>query len=335
MKPNHDMSAHAAPIILRSAEIEVTVVPREGGRISSLRSIQSGLEFLTQARPDRPAVEPGLEASFQCGPCAGAEECLPTVGACTDCADGPAPDHGDFWQVPWQVDSHVRRRLEMHAIGFSRPLRFERVMGVNGASLLLSYKVINVGPEPLSFLYAWHPLFAVEAGDRVILPAEVSDVTLFYSREGAPGGEKRSLLWPILQNHEGLRDLSVAVAPDHETAEMIYTRKLHVGRCGLFRRNQGQGVVISYDSSRLPYLGVWLCFGGWPVSGPEPKQVAIALEPTTAPCNTLSAAERAGLAVEIDPGCSFAWDMQVDMTSPGLTYPDFIAHVHRNDRLTQ
>jgi len=331
MKQSNHISADAATITLRSAEIEVTVVPQEGGRISSIHSIQSGLEFLTQARPGRPSVEPGLEASFQRGPCAGAEECLPTVGYCTDCADGPAPDHGDFWQIPWQVDSVVSGRLEMHAIGFSRPLRFERVTELSGGSLLLSYKVVNIGPEPLTFLYAWHPLFAVGAGDRVVLPAEVSNVTLFYSRDEAPRGQKRDLLWPMLQNKEDLRDLSVAMAPDHETAEMIYTRRLHVGRCGLFRRSPGQGVIVSFDSSRLPYLGIWLCFGGWPDSGPEPKQVAIALEPTTAPCNTLSASERAGLALSLAPGCCFAWDLRVDLTSPGLTYQSFIAQVHRKE----
>jgi len=83
----------------------------------------------------------------------------------------------------------------MHAIGFSRPLRFERVIEVNGASLLLSYKVVSVGPEPLSFLYAWHPLFAVEAGDRVVLPAEVADVhALLLSGRGAWTREESSAL---------------------------------------------------------------------------------------------------------------------------------------------
>jgi len=44
-------------ITLRSDDIEVTVVPQEGGRISSLHSIQSGLEFLTQAhRAARPLI---------------------------------------------------------------------------------------------------------------------------------------------------------------------------------------------------------------------------------------------------------------------------------------
>ncbi len=331
MKPSNDASANAAPIKLNTDEIEVTVVPREGGRIASLRSLQSGLEFLTQARPDRPVIEPSLEASFQRGPCAGAEECLPTIGPSADCTGGPAPDHGDFWQIPWQVDSLVASRLEMHAIGFSRPLRLERVIEVRDASLLLSYKVVNVGPEPLPFLYAWHPLFAVEAGDRVVLPSEVSDVTLAYSRDEASGPRGRDVTWPDLQNKRGPRDLSVALAPHQETAEMIYTRRLHVGRCGLYRQHQGQGIIVSFDPSRLPYLGIWLCFGGWPVSGPEPKQVAIALEPTTAPRNTLADCERAGLAVTLASECSFAWDLQVDLTSSGLTHRSFIAHVHRKE----
>jgi galactose mutarotase-like enzyme len=219
----------------------------------------------------------------------------------------------------------------MHAVGFSRPLRLERVIEVDEASLSLAYKVVNVGPKPLSFLYAWHPLFAVEAGDRVVLPSEVADVTLTYSRDEILGRDGRNLLWPILQNEGGLRDLTVALAADHESAEMIYTRRLHVGRCGLFRQKQGQGVIVSFDSSRLPYLGIWLCFGGWPVSGAEPKQVAIALEPTTAPCNTLSDSERAGLAINLAPGCSFVWDLRVDLSAPGLTHQSFITKIQQEE----
>ncbi len=323
--------ARIEPVTLSTDEIEVTVVPQEGGRIASLRSVQSGLEFLTQARPGRPAIEPGVDVSFQHGPCAGAEECLPTVGACGDCTGGPAPDHGDFWQLHWEVDSLAGRRLEMHAIGFSRPLRFERVVEVHNASLSLGYRVVNVGSESLSFLYAWHPLFAVEAGDRVVLPPEVVDVTLSYSRDEAMVRNGGFLQWPALQSKKGLRDLSVALSPHHETAEMIYTRKLEVGRCGLFRRSVGQGVIVSFDSSRLPYLGIWLCFGGWPVAGAEPKQFAVALEPTTAPCNTLSDSERAGLAIKLAPGCSLEWKLRVDLTLPGLTYQGFKADVQRKE----
>jgi galactose mutarotase-like enzyme len=319
--------ADAAAISLQSDEMEVMVIPGEGGRIASLRSTSSGLEFLTQARPDREAIEAGLDTAFQRGPCAGAEECLPTVGLCVDCSGGPAPDHGDFWQIPWSVDSLDRRKLQMHAVGFSRPLRFERIISVDGASLSLDYRVVNLGSMACSFLYAWHPLFAVDVGDRVVLPAEVDEVTMSYSRNEVLGHKGKTLRWPKLQDSKGIRDLSVAGEPHHQTAEMVYTRRLHVGRCGLFRGEHRQGVIISFDPSQLPYLGAWLCFGGWPVAGPEPKQVAVALEPTTGPCNTLAEAEQAGLAVWLTPEQAFTWNIKVDLIPRGVSYEDFCTRV--------
>jgi galactose mutarotase-like enzyme len=314
-------------VLLRSDEIEVIVLPSEGGRIASLRSLSSGLEFLTQARPGRSSIQAGLDVEFQSGPCAGAEECLPTVGRCDDCAEGPAPDHGDFWQIPWSVDSSSYRKVEMHAVGFSRPLRFERVIQIDGACLSLGYRVVNVGSKAVSFLYAWHPLFAADGGDRIVLPAEVDDVTLTYSRNGNLPHEGKVLQWPRLEGATPIRDLSVAGELYDQTAEMIYTRKLKVGRCGVFRKRREQGVIVSFDSSELAYLGVWLCFGGWPITGQEPKQVAVALEPTIAPCNTLSEAERAGLAVQLAPEQAFAWNVKVELTPDGIRYEDFLAMV--------
>jgi len=108
---------------------------------------------------------------------------------------------------------------------------------------------------------------------------------------------------------------------------MIYTHRLLAGRCGLFRCNHAQGVIVSFDPLQLPFLGVWLCFGGWPVTGPEPKQVAVALEPTTAPCNTLSDAERAGLAVHLAPEETYAWSIKVDVTPHACSNEDFVARV--------
>jgi len=329
MIPAENKIGNSASVTLQSNELEVVIIPGEGGRIASLRSARSGVEFLTQARFDRKPIEPSLQSLFQCGPCAGAEECLPTVGSCEDCSGGPAPDHGDFWQLPWHVDSFDGRQLRMHAIGFSRPLQFARALRVDGASLHLDYEVTNVGSEPLPFLYAWHPLFAVEEGDRVVLPAEVGEVKLFYSRSAKPGCPERALMWPILDEGPQSRNLSMAPAPESGTAEMVYTQRLHVGRCGLFRKTQQHGIVISFDPNHLPYLGVWACFSGWPLAGSEPKQVAIALEPTTAPFNTLSKAEAAGMAVNLEPGNSFRWNLQVDMVSPGIGYSDFCSVVQQ------
>ena len=108
---------------LESADLIVDVVPSEGGRIASLRSRLSALEFLTQSSRSGPSPQPGLASSFQQGPCAGIEECLPTV-APGDAQGGFVPDHGDFWQLPWEVLASGADHLCITAAGFSRTLRF-------------------------------------------------------------------------------------------------------------------------------------------------------------------------------------------------------------------
>ena len=318
--------------ILQSSELEVSIVPGEGGRIASLRSVRSDTEFFTQAQSSRKPIKPSLKTPFQSGPCAGAEECLPTVGPCEDCTGGPAPDHGDFWQLPWSVDSYDGEQLGMHAIGFSRPLRFARNLRVNGTLLDLDYEVTNIGSEILPFLYAWHPLFAVEEEDWIVLPEEVSEVKLFYSRGQDLGSVDRKIPWPIFQDGSESRDLSQALAADVGTAEMVYTHELSAGRCGLFRKQRQEGIILSFDPTRLPYLGVWTCFGGWPPTGEGPKQVAIALEPTTAPFNTLSEAEYAGLAVRLEPGRNFRWNMRVELVSSIKESNDFCTLVRKAHR---
>ena len=82
---------------LRNSELSVEIIPEEGGRVSSLRSLHSDLEFLTQSRRGRRFPQAGFETRFQDGYCAGIEECLPTIGpSCPETEGGPVPDHGDF-----------------------------------------------------------------------------------------------------------------------------------------------------------------------------------------------------------------------------------------------
>lgn len=275
---------------LRNDLCAITIAIAEGGRIASLRSLRSGLEFLTQAREHRQAVTPGLAAKFQTGPCAGIEECLPTVGPSgLETIGGPAPDHGDFWQLPWTIiDAQGSDTLVLEAMGFSRPFRFQKQLSLLGPTLRVVYTLENRSDERLPFLYACHPLFAVDPGDRILLPHEVKALDLYYSRNGRLGRPGSKLGWPVTSEGEVL---DRAGKPDDHTAEMFYTGKLtgHRG-CAIRRASSGEAIEIAFSHDTLPYLGLWLCYGGWPDGGEQPLQYAVALEPTTSPCNTLAEA---------------------------------------------
>ena len=301
-------------LLLQNANLSVTVRPREGGRVSSLRSLQTDLEFLTQPQWKVSPKPPRMDASFRDGPCSGIEECLPTVGISgAETEGGPAPDHGDFWQVVWEVDRASATEARLHADGFSRTLRFAKQLVLEDSALRIHYAVQNTGDEPQSFLYACHPLLSVEEGDRIVLPDEIRSLRLDYSYAGRLGRRGDIVAWPQVGPD---LELDVVRSGDAGTAEMFYTAGLREGHCALYRCAHRQALLLSFDTAQLPFLGIWLCYGGWP-GGDGAQQYAVALEPTSSPCNTLIEAQQQDSAVLLQPAATYKWQIRFELTSPG------------------
>lgn len=299
---------------LEGSELAVEIIPAEGGRVSSLRSLYSNLEFLTQSERSGPYPEPGPTTRFRDGACAGIEECLPTVGPSgPETVGGAAPDHGDFWQLPWHVVKASDMEVVMTAQGFSRALRFVKRLTLEGDTLRASYSVENIGSTVQAFLYACHPLFAVSVGDRILLPGEIQELTLDYSKGDRLGLAGSAVTWPITQS--GHR-LDVVFGREAGTAEMFYSSRLDKTVCGIYRKVSRQVLEVSFDRARLPYLGLWLCYGGWPDDAMGPLQYAVALEPTTSPYNTLAKAQQAGTAITLEVGETFDWEISFSVREP-------------------
>jgi len=310
---------------LRNEHLCVEIVPAEGGRISSLRCLNSGLEFLLQStrQETRPYLQkPGREASFAQGAVAGIEECLPTVACCQ--VDGQTiPDHGDFWQLPWEVLSSSPEHVHEVADGFSQPLRYEKTVRLRNAALWLESRITNTGVTEACFLYATHPLLAVEPGDRIVLPPECRSLTLHESRRERLGRMGQRVGWPDAQSAHGEVKLDVLDGPAARTAEMLYTDRLQEGWCGLYRDRRKQGIALRFETDRLPYLGLWICCGGWPEGGEAPQQYAFAPEPATAPCGSLEQAMRRGAAVTLKRGESFSFSVTFRISEPGIEFDSF------------
>jgi hypothetical protein len=131
-------------------------------------------------------------------------------------------------------------------------------------------------------------------------------VRLDYSRGDRLGTSGSIITWPTTK--ASVR-LDVTLGPEAGTAEMFYTSRLQDGLCGIYREGSAQMIEVSFDTERLPFLGLWLCYGGWPNDGNEPRQYAVALEPTTSPRNTLVDAQRTNTAVSLKPGETYDWEI--------------------------
>jgi hypothetical protein len=195
------------------------------------------------------------------------------------------------------------------ADGTSRPLRFTKRFDLQPTFLRLDYAVQNLSSQDVDYLYACHPLFAIEPGDRVVLPAEINFLRVESSCHERLGVQGDSVSWPIALSARGPVDLSIALHGGADVADMLYTSRLAAGRCGIYRSALSRGIALHFDPVCLPYLGLWLCYGGWPEDS-EHRQVAVALEPTVAPRGSLEDAVRDGIAPTLASYETRAWGIE-------------------------
>jgi galactose mutarotase-like enzyme len=318
--------AESENVLIRAGECVITILPRFGGKIASIRI---GSRELLQA-PLAPITTRTRTMTFDQGDASGWDECLPSVAACsvkTEAGEAEIPDHGDLWRVEW-VRPGAGNREQATANGaasslnllgkcFSLPLEVERNIQLSEAErgwrLNVNYRVRNCGKYPVPWSWAAHPLFVCEKGDRIQLPESIHSLKVEGSggeRLGKSGG---SVAWPIAAlAGGGTADMSLADRSDSGIGDKLFAGPLKASEnwCALERVSAGLRIRVRFDTAATPYLGLWICYGGWP-ERPGPKQVCVAMEPSTAPVDSLAVSGR--WSRELAPGESFSWPMQVEI----------------------
>jgi galactose mutarotase-like enzyme len=303
-------------VLIQAGGCAVTILPKLGGKIASIRVCD---QELLQA-PLAPYGPRTQTMAFDEGDASGWDECLPSVAPCTvDTATGKVsvPDHGDLWRQAWKTVATTENSATMHAECFSLPLALERTATLvetkKGWRLGLAYKVTNTGTAPAPWSWGAHPLFTAEAGDRIVLPESIHEMRVEGSGGNrlGQGGDKVS--WPVAELAKGGQaDLSVAEEPTTGIGDKLFTGRLTATEnfCALERPKAGLRIRVSFDPAVTPYLGLWICYGGWPDKA-GPKQVCVAMEPTTAPVDSLAIGGPWSLVLA--PGESFSWPMIVNL----------------------
>jgi galactose mutarotase-like enzyme len=319
------------PVRLQSTDLCVDVLPDNGGKIASLRCMKTGTEFLVSGSTYDAKAQFAPDAPFEESDCAGMDECLPTISISgPETLGGGVPDHGDLWRLPWRVVRENGNEVVLTANCFSRPLSFTRRLSVQAAVVRLDYRIQNLADASVPFLYACHPLFAIDSGDRVILPSEIDRVRLHYSRGDRAGHAAESIAWPHVTSGNGQIELDRIEEISAGTAEMLYAEKLARGICAIYRTHRKQAVVVRFDPQVLPYLGLWICCGGWPDDPAQAKQHAVALEPTVAAHGSLAAATAAGEAPVLAAGHAFEFTIRMEVLGcdKPWTYDDVKQYVN-------
>lgn len=308
----------AENILIQSGDFCLTLVPHLGGKIASIR-IKDRELLQTPLAPYGPRTR---TMAFDASDASGWDECFPSVAGCqVETSAGPAsiPDHGDLWRVAWQRVASNASSVTLRGECFSLPLALERALTVTevekGWRLSLEYKATNTGSYSAPWSWAVHPLFAVEAGDRILLPDSIHALRLEGSGGERLGTRGASVSWPMAAlAHGGKTDLSKTQPPRSGIGDKLFAGPLAAGEnwCALERVSAGVRIRVRFDPAATPYLGLWICYGGWP-DRQGLKQICVALEPTTAPVDSL--AQTGSWSRRLAPGESFCWPMIVEFES--------------------
>jgi galactose mutarotase-like enzyme len=302
-------------VLIAAGPFSIVLLPHFGGKISSI--LYAGRELL-QA-PLAPPEPRTPTMPFDASDASGWDECLPSVADCTVAtAAGPAqiPDHGDLWRVAWEIVRHNATSITLRGQCFSLPLSLERTLTLSetelGWRLHARYTVTNIGSVAAPWSWAAHPLLSTEEGDTIELPESITELRVEGSGGGRLGPSGTTVSWPIATLANGAQtDLRIAQGSASGIGDKLFTRALaaHENWCALRRPAAGIRIRVSFDPEATPYLGLWICYGGWP-DGPGPKQVCVALEPATAPVDSLAVA--GPWSRILNPGQSDSWPMMID-----------------------
>jgi Domain of unknown function (DUF5107) len=286
--------------ILENASLRVTVLPELGGKVLELVDKAADRDLLWH-NPRVPPRRAPYRAEFDDWWCGGLDEVFPT-GDVSRLDDEPLPYMGELWSVPWSV------RVDEGASGCSvttsvettmATARFERRLELRGDEPVLraEYRLTNIGPRPLPFVWGIHPALAVTDRHRIDVPA--SRMVVDVSSGPSFGSAGQTYTWPFLSDpasDRGRHDMRVVRPAADAVFGGHWATDLKEGWLALTDEGTRRGIAISFSTNVFPVAWLWLSYGGH-----RGHRYAI-LEPWTGRPLRLQDAMAAGTSRRLAPG---------------------------------
>lgn len=303
--------------VLENSSLRLTVAPELGGKLASLIRNESGHEYLLQpADPEQTYRPRSFGDKFEDYGPSGFDECLPTVAECLypeePFAASQLPDHGDVWCLPSSIETLVEK-IKLITSLRSLPLRFTKEIQLRKNAVRIDYEATNLSHSTVAFLWSAHPLLTVEAGAEIILPPEVKEVEVEWSKDERLGKARDRCVWPRATERSGRTvELNRVAPPSTGTADKLFTGPLSEGVCGIFLPSKNESIAFRFDLRLVPYVGLWICQGGWPESRAD-KQFTVALEPCSGRPDSLVEAIRRNECVALAGSTTLRWWMEIEV----------------------
>lgn len=275
-------------IQIENSEVSAVFLPEIGGKMTELTNKLTGRQFLMKPQKATSAYRPAFYgANFEEYDTSGFDECFPTIEessyrfAVNDHRSQKIvfPDHGELWSAAWRYRTE-NNKLILEADGIQFPYHLEKQVHLNENKICLNYYLKNNAQVPLAYIWSAHPLLYVRPGVQLLTADRIDEVFINWASDSdfARYGDIRP--WPYLSPEHPDIDYSLVQDKMMGLAIKCFTEPLIEGLAGIYDHENDESLVFQFDPQQLPYLGLWLCYGGWPVTG-EHKHLTVGIEPAS------------------------------------------------------
>lgn len=301
-------------LTLQSPIVVAQFLPHMGAKLCSLYYKPAALELLVQRPGDIYRIAPYDGDYVEQGECSGLDDMFPAIDRCYydryPWQGTPIPDHGEVWSIPWSATIEAEQ-LHMATHGVRFPYRLEKWISFAGpAALNMAYRLTNLSPYAFDFIWAAHPMFVLEEGAELRLPAGVEKIVTAFSMSGRLGSYGDEHAWPLANVADGKqRDLRQIGPKSTLDAEKYYVKgKLPAGWCELTYPHSKLALRLEFPVEQVPYLGVLPNEGGWQ------NLYNIFLEPATGPLDRLDVARLHGQHSTVAGGSVYEWHLTLKLS---------------------
>lgn len=300
--------AGTEPVVLSTrGGLTVTVMPSRGARIGQITDTL-GTNWLADTGAGE--LPDGAPVEFANGSRGGWDECMPSVSGCPDPnrVGADIADHGDFWATPWAVESLDEGAVALTTGRADHPLQVRKTVSLPAGreSLRVDLEVLNRSGSPYRFLYSAHPLWAFSNDAMIDVPGASEMSTAF-----GPGWPQRTAgSWPMAPAaNSGRQDISRIPYRGDRTNYKVFVR--WSGEARLTVPALESAVVLRQSPAITPWLGICVNRGAYPSTLDGDHWIAI--EPTTAPTDSLVTAIESGWERTLEPGRVVAWTTNIEI----------------------
>jgi hypothetical protein len=297
-------------IVLETDSLRAVVLPALGARVWELEDKARGRQWIWNCGLANLHEQP-VSACYDDAWAGGWEELFPN--------DAPGqfegrdlPDHGEWWASSWQIaelwegaEPGVRLTSRMHVIQAACSKEFRLL--TDGATLAVRYGVRSEEHLPFHFLFKQHLPIRLTPDCKLRLPggrARAVDASF-----GSRVSTTEEFAWPHAPGRQGVTDLREVPGESSRQQEFLYVRELPEPWCGVDDPRKAASIRMHFDSTLLPYVWLFLTYGGWR------GHYSAVLEPCTNLPKDLAEAARLGQSARLEPGQEFTTKVFVTVSS--------------------